>query len=168
MSQKENHLELKKNTFKTKPAPHSISSGPRLPVVPKKPSTVPKPFNLTVKHKINNPTPKKDIPRFKANPVPIKILAAPEIPVKFLRKTLQSKQLPKPQVLAPFKLATEIRAAERAKFDRKIKEKENAYLVNHPIPIPTYKQFAVKHSGTIPEPPKIIRKLKAKQTQTEQ
>ncbi|CAH3911494.1 unnamed protein product [Pieris brassicae] len=90
MSQKEKEdlelEEIRKFKLKANPVPHSILSGPHLPEVPRKPPTVPEPFNLTEIYKNNNPTP-EEIHTFKARPVPKQILAKPHIPVKLPPKT---------------------------------------------------------------------------------
>ncbi|CAH3911583.1 unnamed protein product [Pieris brassicae] len=84
MSQKEKEdlelEEIRKFKLKANPVPHSILSGPHLPEVPRKPPTVPEPFNLTEIYKNNNPTP-EEIHTFKARPVPKQILAKPHIPL---------------------------------------------------------------------------------------
>lgn len=74
--------EIKKFKIKAHPIPKSVFEGTiNLPEVPKKPITVPEPFNLTELHKKTVQSPDQ-LQKFKARPVPKHILDKPQIPVK--------------------------------------------------------------------------------------
>ncbi|CAK1596283.1 unnamed protein product [Parnassius mnemosyne] len=116
--------------------------------------------------------------KFEARP-PLVLYKAP------FKPTLPPSQIVKP---APFDLNTEKRAAEREKFERLLKEKEEeneilrqqkereqkeaeeraqaelrAKLIHHAKPIPTIEPFIPEKSSeplTVPETPKFVRRLK--------
>lgn len=74
--------EIRKHKIKAQPIPKSIIEGTRnLPDVPRKPNTVPEPFNLTEMHKklVESPEQKTT---FKARPAPRHVLEKPFVPVK--------------------------------------------------------------------------------------
>ncbi|XP_050684458.1 targeting protein for Xklp2-like [Leptidea sinapis] len=74
--------ELKKIKIKANPVPKSVLCEPHpLPEVPKKPTTVIEPFNLTeIQKKIVRSPEKKNF--FKARPAPKNILEKPDVPVR--------------------------------------------------------------------------------------
>ncbi|KAM3961111.1 targeting protein for Xklp2 homolog [Aphomia sociella] len=122
---------------------------------------------------------KENYSKFEAKP-PTVLYKEPFKPV------LQPLQLVKP---APFSLTTEKRAAEREKFDQQLKEKEEqleklrlqrekeqqemeekakaemrAKLIHHAKPAPVFTSYFVPEKSavplTVPETPKIVRRLK--------
>ncbi|XP_013199801.1 targeting protein for Xklp2 homolog [Amyelois transitella] len=73
--------EIRKHKIKAHPIPKSVIEGTHLPEVPKKPITIPEPFNLTEHQKKMMHSP-NTVPKFKARPAPKHILEKPDIPVK--------------------------------------------------------------------------------------